>query len=108
MMLFRPVEIDFASGHGLERTLHAERTDIDVRQDQSDKQDGHDCMYDLRKLHLGNVGSVEGKQQKEARCRDCHSGRQRKPEDKLLAEVKASGGRVLVLDDEVRSRMKSS
>jgi hypothetical protein len=37
-MLFRPVEIDFAGSHGLERPLHPERADIDVAEDQSDEQ----------------------------------------------------------------------
>src|SRR5260370_36432096 len=55
-------------------------------------------MSDLREVNVGNVGSVEGKQQKKARCGDCDSGCQRKPEDKLLAEVKASGRRMLIPD----------
>src|SRR3979411_1557717 len=30
VVFFRPVEIDFAGTHGLERTFHADRADIDV------------------------------------------------------------------------------
>src|ERR1700688_5096860 len=53
----------------------------------------------LRQLHLGNVSSEKGKQQQKARHRDGNAASDGKPIDKLLAEVKASGGRMLVFDE---------
>ena len=35
----RPAEIDLAAAHRLDRPLHAERADVDVRQDGGDEQD---------------------------------------------------------------------
>ena len=66
VMFLRPVEIDLAGAHGLERTLHPERADVDVGKDQRDEQNGHDGVHDLRDLHVGDVRAVEGKQQQEA------------------------------------------
>ena len=43
-MLLGPVEIDFAGAHGFECTLHPERADIDVGQDQGDEQNSDDGM----------------------------------------------------------------
>ena len=44
VVFFSPVEIDLAGTHGLECTLHSDRADIDVGQDQGDEQNGHDGM----------------------------------------------------------------
>ena len=99
VMLLRPVEIDLAGAHGLERTLHPERADIDVGQDQGDEQNGHDGMGDLRELHVGDVGSVERKQQQKSRHGDRDAGNKGKPIDQLLAEIEASGRRMFVLDE---------
>ena len=56
---------------------------------------GDDGVHDLRELHLGDVGSVERKQQQKPRHGDGDAGGKRKPVDQLLAEIEASGGRML-------------
>src|ERR1700676_5090729 len=99
VMLLRPIEIDLSGAHRFERTLHPERADIDVAKDQRDEQNGHDGVHDLRQLHVGDIGSVKRKQQQKPRYRDRDAGRKGKPIDKLLAQVKASGRRMLVLDE---------
>ena len=98
MMLFRPVEIDLSGAHGLERALHAERSDIDVAQDQGDEQDGHDGMYDLCQLHLRDIGSKKGKQQHKPGQGDRDARSEGKPIDKLLAGIEAAGGSMFVFD----------
>jgi hypothetical protein len=99
VMLLRPVEIDLSGAHGFERALHPERADIDVTQNQGDEQNSHDGMYYLRQLHLGDVSSERRKQQQKPRHGDRDAGSKGKPIDELLAEVKASGGRMLVFDE---------
>src|ERR1700682_2764528 len=100
VMLLRPVEIDLAAAHGLERTLHPERADIDVAKDQRDEQNGHAGVHYLGELHAGDVDpGEEGEQQQKARYRHGNAGSKGKPIDKLLAQVKASGGRVFVLNE---------
>src|SRR5713101_998190 len=59
VMLLRPVEIDLAGAHGLERTLHPERADIDVAKDQRDEQYSHDGVHYLCELHAGDVDPGE-------------------------------------------------
>ena len=63
VMFLRPVVIDLAGPHRLERALHSERADIDVTEDQSDEQHGNDAVHYLRDLHSGDVGDVEREQQ---------------------------------------------
>src|SRR3982074_2434 len=58
MVLLRPVEVDLAGSHGLERTLHPDGADIDVAQHGGHEQQRHDAMDDLRKLHGGDIGAV--------------------------------------------------
>ena len=99
VVFFRPAVIDFAGTHGLERTFHADRADIDVGKDQGNEQNGYDGMYDLRKLHPDDVHSVKRKQQQEPRYGNRDARRNRKPVDKLLAKVKASGRRMFFLDE---------
>ena len=58
VVLFRPVEIDLAGAHGLERAFHAERADIDVGEDQGDEENGDDgvrARFELRNQPLGRV-----------------------------------------------------
>src|SRR3954471_6082004 len=98
-MLFGPVEIDLSGGHGLERSFHSERADIDVSKDHGDEQNGHDGMYDLRKLHLGDGRPIKREQQQKPRYRDHDASHKGKPKDKLLPQVKASGRRVFRLDE---------
>ncbi len=98
-MLLRPVEIDLPGAHGLERTLHPERADIDVSKDQGDEQNGYNGVDDLRQLHLGDVRSVEGKQQRKPGYGDRDARSERKPINQLLAGVKASRGGVFVFDE---------
>ena len=62
-MLLRPVEIDLAGSHGLERTFHAERADVDMSEDHGDEEDGDDSMHNLRDLHSEDVSHVERKEQ---------------------------------------------
>src|SRR6267378_6608299 len=59
VMLLRPVEIDLAGRHGLERALHSERTDVDMTNDHRNEQDGDNGVYDLRDLHPRDVRHVE-------------------------------------------------
>src|ERR1700682_417603 len=100
VMLFRPVEIDLSGAHGFERTLHPERADIDVAKNQRDEQNGHDGVHYLCELHAGDVDpGEEGKQQQKTQDRHGNAGSKGKPIDKLLAQVKASGGRMFVLNE---------
>src|SRR5260370_32862462 len=66
VMFFGPVEIDLAGSHGLERALHSERADINVGEDQGDKQNRNHAVYDLRDLHSEDIGDIEWKQQQKA------------------------------------------
>src|SRR5258705_11199613 len=63
VMLLRPVEVDRATAHRLERTFHADRADIDVAEHRGDEQHRHDTMHDLRQLHAPDVGRIEREQQ---------------------------------------------
>src|SRR5712691_11791618 len=94
-----PVQIDYARPHGLERTLHSERADIDVTEDEGDEQDSDDAVHYLRDLHAGDVGEVERKQQQIAGDGNCGTGAQRAPEHQLLAGVEAARRGVLRLDE---------
>ncbi len=59
VVLLRPVEINLAGPHCLERSLHSDSTDIDVTEDHGDEQNGDDTVHDLRDLHSRDVGDVE-------------------------------------------------
>src|SRR5258708_21668223 len=70
VMLLRPVEIDLAGRHGLERALHSERTDVDMTNDHRNEQDGDNGVYDLRDLHPPQVRPREPKHQSIPRNRN--------------------------------------
>jgi hypothetical protein len=55
-------------------------------------------MDDVRKLHPGDIGAVKRKQQQKSGQEDRGAAGNGEPIDKLLAEVKASGRRMFVLD----------
>src|SRR3982074_1094831 len=99
VVLLGPVEIDLAGAHGLERAFHPKRADIDVRKDHGDEQNGYDGVDDLRHLHVGDIGSVERKQQDTARRGDREASQQRNPVDALLTQIEAAGRSMLVLDE---------
>src|SRR5260370_38518302 len=100
VMLFRPVASDVAGARDVERPLQPGRADVDVAEDQRDEQNGHDGVHYLCELHAGDVDpGEEGEQQQKARHRDGNAGSKGKPIDKLLAQVKASGGRMVVLNE---------
>src|SRR6266536_2774802 len=44
MVLLGPVEVDLPAAHRIERPLHAERADIDVRQHGGDEQHGEHAV----------------------------------------------------------------
>jgi hypothetical protein len=56
-------------------------------------------VHHLCELHVRDVGPGEGEQQQKARHRDGNAGSKGKPIDKLLAQVKASGGRMFGFDE---------
>ena len=66
VVLLRPVEIDLAGSHSLERAFHAQCADIDMSEDYGDEEHGDDGMHDQRDLHPENVRDVERKQQQKA------------------------------------------
>ena len=66
MMLFGPVEIDVAGSHRLECAFHPKRADIDVAEDQRDKQNADNAVHHLRDLHPEDVRDVEWEEQQEA------------------------------------------
>src|SRR5258707_4289957 len=51
VVLLGPVDIDLASPHGFEGTLHSKRADIDVTKNQGDEQHGDDTVHHLGDLH---------------------------------------------------------
>ena len=79
--------------------FHPERADIDVRQNQRDEQNGDNGVGHLGKLHVGDVGAVEWKQQQKPGGRDGNASSDGKPVDHLLTEIEASGRRVLGFDE---------
>ena len=56
-------------------------------------------LDDVRKLHPGDIGAVKRKQQQKSGQEDRGAAGNGEPIDKLLAEVKASGRRMFVLDE---------
>src|SRR5258707_9575273 len=58
VMLLRPVEIDLAGRHGLERALHSERTDVDMTNDHRNEQDGDNGVYDLRDGNISRYPEI--------------------------------------------------
>src|SRR6476620_7451721 len=99
VMLLRPVEIDIAIGHGLERTLHSERADVDMRDDNRDEQNGDYGVDDLRELHPRDIRHVERKHQQISRDNNCHSSAQGKPKHQLLARIETPRWCVLRFDE---------
>src|SRR5258708_2551979 len=87
VMFLRPVVIDLAGPHRLERALQSERADIDVTEDQSDKQHGDHGVHRLRDLHSGDVGDVEREQQQIAGYRNRESRAKGAPEHQLFTGV---------------------
>src|SRR5213594_532823 len=63
VMLPRPIDVDGAVPHPLERTLHADGADIDVAEHGGDEQHRNHAMDDLGQLHGGDVGPVEWEHQ---------------------------------------------
>src|ERR1700722_16421787 len=61
VVLLGPIEIDLTRTHRFERAFHAERADIDVRDDHCDKHNGDEGMHHLRDLHSRDARHVKGK-----------------------------------------------
>lgn len=55
MVLPSPIEIDAAPAHGLERTFHPERSDVDVPDDEGDEEHRNYAVH-----HLGRSIRVRG------------------------------------------------
>src|SRR5690348_10224653 len=99
MMLFRPIEIDFACCHALEGALHSDCTDVDVGEDQSDEQYSYHRVDDLCELHLRDFGPVKRHQQQESGYRYCDTRAHGEPVNKLFAQVEAAGRRMLAFNE---------
>ncbi len=83
VMFLRPIYIHLAGTHGLERALHPERADIDMRENHGDEQHGDDGVHHLCDLHPGNIGPIERKQQQNPETDHRCTGRQGKPENQF-------------------------
>ena len=92
MMFLRPIDIDFTGPHGLEGTLHAERTDIDMAEDYRDEQKRDDAVRSLRDLHPENIRHVKREQQQITRYGDREAGAEGAPKHQLLTRVEAARG----------------
>src|SRR5258707_11598439 len=98
-MLLRPVEIDLAGRHRLEGALHAERADVDMRDDHRDEQNGDYGVDDLRELHARDISHAERKHQSISPDNEGHPSAKGKPKNQLLAGVETPRGRPLRLNE---------
>src|SRR3546814_3349547 len=76
MVFLCPGEIDLASAHGLVRAFHAERADIDMRQNDGDHRHAGRSVEVLRDLHPVDIRERERKEEQDARY-----GKRRSPDD---------------------------
>lgn len=62
-MFLRPVHVDSAFTHGLKRTLHADRADVNMAEHGGNEKHSDDAVDDLGPLHASHVGCVEREHQ---------------------------------------------
>src|SRR5258705_12932244 len=84
-MLLRPVEIDLAGRHGLEGSLHTERDDVDMGNNNRNEQNGDHGVYDLRDLHPRDIRHVEWEHQHIAGNNDGRSVAEGKTKQQFLS-----------------------
>src|ERR1700680_3628034 len=100
MMRLRPIEVDFARAHGLEGPFHAERANVDVREDRRDEQDTDRSVQDLRPLHhTDREPTVEREHKNVAGDRHGEAAEHYHPEHHLLAGIEAARRRMPIADD---------
>ena len=98
MVLLGPVQIHLARAHGIKSAIHADRPDIDMRQDRRDHQHRQQAMDDVAKLHPFHPGEEEGEDQQIARNRHCRAAQHGDPEDHLLPTIEAASFGMLMAD----------
>ena len=52
VMLARPIEIHLATSHGIDRTFHAKRADVDMEENRRDHEQGQDTVPCQRQLRF--------------------------------------------------------
>src|SRR3546814_19184464 len=96
MVFLCPGEIDLASAHGLVRAFHAERADIDMRQNDGDHRHAGRSVEVLRDLHPVDIREGERKEEQDARYGKRRSPDDDRPENQLLASIDTRPGRMRI------------
>src|SRR5262244_2888937 len=99
MMLLGPIEVDGAIPHRFDCALHADRSDVDVRQHDGHEQHRYHAMDHLDDLHAGDVGDVKWKHQQIAGGRHDAAAEHDDPVDHLLAGIEPVGRRMFMPDN---------
>src|SRR5882757_11172013 len=97
VMLLGPVEIDLAGAHRVERALHSDRADIDVRQHDGDEAHRDHGMNHGPDLQRRDIAWKVREQHEPAGHRHQRAADDHDPEDAFLAGIETPGRRMLAV-----------